>query len=803
MGTPWGDGLLLFRDGFRRDVVVALLLTILLGIAVAAGVAWATDAYFGETVTGLLGEAGEYDLIVQVREEAKGAARAEMGRVLRQLPGARVKEGLAIAGKVNFFVALPEELRTRRVLESIGTYFNGLPGYAGYTFIIEPSLTVRGVPPGAQPLLLPQIEDLPGVDFAFSHGESITAVLKDAGAASSVNNSLRQLLHRYQVVEVRLPLGYQTEDLPALSERIVNRLQAQFHPRTAVDITRGEGGDDFQAFISTLAEVRRFLEGYASQVTVRLQGWEPLRPGDEVVAQGSSSVPPVVGERVRSDHLRVRVQTIEGQTARGLVVEGDSTPYLQAGANLDQAALTAYRVVKGDEIGPQVGLIRVKNERWRILRNLEESLNMVEQLHQLAAGARGASAEVLAALDAYDRTREELRQAKEVLQQVNAGLEGPLAQIRQSDVDRLVAELNRVSNSIGSLVSQVEGVGIAPAPEGQTKAVPGQSELASILNRLNPAVQILTGFRKQIDLFVVELQGFSRLSRSTGVVRELLGQMEQAAGSTLEAMEGVDTATLRLQLSSVLEQLETLEQLDVAALRAHLEEIKAALPDLRDEEIGRSVRLIDQYIGGETLPGQSLSLLLDRDLKPAALKTAISREVKSDRVSLFALPVGSVEPDVRGTVLHLLNSVRGTIAGLVALVFTFLVLLLDHTTLISTLRRLSERRRRGATRRWWQWYPDVFWLYGPLVGAIIFTGVYLGSGGRLPLLPTWGTIPVGLGLGFLTGLLAERVSPVQDEQILAGEAVGLTYAQVMREIVIPAGRPGILQWLNRRRQQFK
>ncbi|MDI3279751.1 MAG: hypothetical protein QJR13_00055 [Bacillota bacterium] len=795
MGIPWGDGLLLFRDGFRRDVAVAVLLTILLGIAVAAGVAWATDAYFGETVTGLLGEAGEYDLIVQVREEAKGAARAEMGRVLRQLPGAKVKEGLAIAGKVNFFVALPAELRTRRVFESIGTYFNGLPGYAGYTFIIEPSLTVRGVPAGAQPLLLPQIEDLPGVDFAFRHGESITAVLKDAGATSSVNASLRRLLRRYQVVEVRLPLGYQTEDLPALSERIVNRLRDQFHPRTAVDITGGEGGDDFQAFVSTLAEVRRFLEGYASRVTVRLQGWEPLRPGDEVVAQGSSSVPPVVGERVRSDHLRVRIQAVEGQTARGLVVEGDPAPYLQSGAGLDQAALTAYRVVKGDEIGPQVGLIRVENERWRIIRNLEESLRMVEQLHGLAAEARGASEEVLAALEAYDRTREELRQAQEVLQQVNAGLEGPLAQIRQSDVDRLVAELNRVSTSIGSLISQVEGVGAAPAP--------GQSELSSVLNRLNPVVQILAGFRKQIDLFVVELQGFSRLSRSTGVVRELLGQMEQAAGSTLEAMQGVDTATLRLQLTSVLERLEALEQLDVAALKAQLEEIKAALPDLRDEEIGRSVRLIDQYIGGETLPGQSLSLLLDRDLEPAALKAAIGREVKSDRVSLFALPVGSVEPDVRGTVLHLLNSVRGTIAGLVALVFTFLVLLLDHSTVISALRRLSERRCRGANRRWWQWRPDASWLYGPLAGAAIFTGVYLGSGGRLPLLPAWGAVPVGLALGLLTSLLAERVSPVRDEQILAGEAVGLTYAQVMREIVIPAGRPGILQWLNRRRQKFK
>ena len=38
-----------FRDGLYRDYIILILVTIIVGAAVSSGVAWAVDAYFGDT----------------------------------------------------------------------------------------------------------------------------------------------------------------------------------------------------------------------------------------------------------------------------------------------------------------------------------------------------------------------------------------------------------------------------------------------------------------------------------------------------------------------------------------------------------------------------------------------------------------------------------------------------------------------------------------------------------------------------------------------------------------------------------
>ncbi|MEW6230564.1 MAG: hypothetical protein AB1700_21175, partial [Bacillota bacterium] len=108
------------REGFTRDLLVTLIATVLLGAAVAGGVARAVDTYLGRQVTGVLGDLGEYDLILHVREDARELARSEIAKVLASsFKGARMKEGPTVIGKANFFIALPEERRTRSGLEGL------------------------------------------------------------------------------------------------------------------------------------------------------------------------------------------------------------------------------------------------------------------------------------------------------------------------------------------------------------------------------------------------------------------------------------------------------------------------------------------------------------------------------------------------------------------------------------------------------------------------------------------------------------------------------------------------------------
>lgn len=80
----------LMRDGFIRDVVLVLIITVLVGSAAAATVSAAADRFFEDTVSGIVGDYGEYDVIVHVRQEACQEAARALEQTLRLgFPGDR------------------------------------------------------------------------------------------------------------------------------------------------------------------------------------------------------------------------------------------------------------------------------------------------------------------------------------------------------------------------------------------------------------------------------------------------------------------------------------------------------------------------------------------------------------------------------------------------------------------------------------------------------------------------------------------------------------------------------------------
>ena len=110
-----------FSKGFLKDVALLLLVTIIAGSGFSSAVAYAVDTYFGDTLSGLVGEYGEYQLLLHVRQEAKDAARTQLEKLLeKEFPGAKLKAGIAIAGIANFFIALPQKAITKKVFSSLG-----------------------------------------------------------------------------------------------------------------------------------------------------------------------------------------------------------------------------------------------------------------------------------------------------------------------------------------------------------------------------------------------------------------------------------------------------------------------------------------------------------------------------------------------------------------------------------------------------------------------------------------------------------------------------------------------------------
>ncbi len=93
--------------------------------------------------------------------------------------------------------------------------------------------------------------------------------------------------------------------------------------------------------------------------------------------------------------------------------------------------------------------------------------------------------------------------------------------------------------------------------------------------------------------------------------------------------------------------------------------------------------------------------------------------------------------------------------------------------------------------------------FGGSIGLIWFVLAFLASGADIPVVGVWGAAGLGLLTGCFFTATCEKFNPVNEDEIVAGEALGQPFETIMREIVIPAGRPGLMQWLNRRRLVMK
>ena len=178
----------------------------------------AADNYFGDTVNELIGDYGEFDVIIHVREEVQDAAAQELERIVAEkLPQASYKKGLTVAGQANFFLSLPPELRNRGILEGLGGIVGDLPGYSGLTYIIEPAITVNNVHPGVRSELWEKMEQIPGVDFIFRQNNNLLVLLDSVDYAAQVSD----LWKPWPAISSRgLPIGYAAQD-EALSEKVL------------------------------------------------------------------------------------------------------------------------------------------------------------------------------------------------------------------------------------------------------------------------------------------------------------------------------------------------------------------------------------------------------------------------------------------------------------------------------------------------------------------------------------------------------------------------------------------------------
>ena len=700
--------LVFFRDGFYKDLIILLIITVIVGAVFSQGIAWAIDTYFGDTLDGMIGEYGEYDVILHIREEAKEAAMRELDRIGQEsFPGYRIKESLTIAGQANFFFGFPAEHRTKEVLEAITSYFGAVPGISGYTLMVEPSVLIRGVHPAVREDLREQIEGLEGVRFAVKDGGNLVVVLSHEDRIDTVTGAVESILQQYQILELRFPMGFEVDTQEVGNQALkVLRAQGLSGDRSYTNVTSAEYGEDLDAFLKALVEMRDFLGSYASQVRISPEPSARLGVGELIILE---------------DGLIIEVTGVYGDLVEAMIVEGSPVQ------STDKIVQRGYRFLGEGERGEWIGNVEIENERYRLAYAVDESLRLLEELEELSIQASNAVDNAEAVLITFQEALMQLEVLQVQMRQLNEGIAG-------------------------------DGINSS-----------GEQFLLTIL--LNGLFQTL----------------------AQGVIN--------TGEEPLDSLQNLDLEAMRKSLSGISEQIGNVQETDVAAIIEQIGFVRDTLPNLNDAEIGQSIRLINTYLGGQVIPGERIQLLIQgKAVDEKMLEGVFQRELDNPYLHTYSTSVGMVTPDARGELFRILKEVRSIVAGMLAIIFTIIVLVLDHATIFSTLkyvRASGKPVRKGLAGLL---NPLVF--LGGALGSLILTSVYYLARSEIPFFSLPLIVLLGFGLGVLIAFMAERFSPVNSMELMAAQSLGLSNVQIMREVVIPPSRPGLLNLLNRFKQQF-
>ncbi|MCR4424737.1 MAG: hypothetical protein NUW23_00895 [Firmicutes bacterium] len=762
----------LIRDGFARDIIVALILSIMIGSGLTWGVARAANRFFGDTVSGLVGDYGEYDVAVHVRAEVRRDARRALETLLaEEFRGSRMKESLTVLSRSNFFISLGEG-RDERRLTGLVRALSDIPGYAGYTVMLEPRVTVSGLGARVAPILRERFNDIPGVVFTFREGSDIHLVCETSEATLGVEQAANDILREYQVLDVRLREG----ESPESKADVVARIRSVFSARTGqgpapelFDVTPEGGKEESEHLVATLTEIRSFLEKWTTQASIRIDSSpadnRELRVGDILAISDGSLTP---GTEVDSETALVRLVGTDGRrTGRAILIRpgtGDR-PAGEYGAYYVNDGVIGAKVGVATLVSPQVELVNSLDDTERLLGSFD---TVIREALETARGSEEALAR-------YENALTSLITLQRALESIGIGDPGSI-RVDPDAVDMLIEATGRAVAALETLEEVAAGV------------TPFTRSYDPLLHNIELWMRRLGSLHDRLATLQSAVEG-------AGEVASVLDDISRAAEGILVTLQELDAATLAESVAAMRADLEEMSSVDVDSMIEQVRAVRNSLPSLTDQEMASSIGLIDRFIGNQLVPGDRIQILIRHGGSHKAVQERALDAAGAPAATAYSLPAGVVQPGVRSEIHRLLGNVRTTIAGIVAVVFTIASLLFDHASVISGvahLRHVAGEPRPGLAG----------WVYGGAAGAATLGAISAITRASVGSMTPAYMVGIGMALGFVAASIAVRTSPVSREEVEACLACGTSSADVMREIVIPSGKPGILSLLNRSRLRF-
>lgn len=758
----------------NRDIALLVVISIVLGSLGATVVSSSADLYFKKTLASVVGEYGEYDLVVQVREEMREEAAQQLQSILSAaFAGARLKEGPTLTGKTSFFIALPDEYRSKEVYENLGKTFGSVPGGAGVGVLTEPRLTIRGVPEGARNMVIEQIMAMSGVKFAFHDGAAIGVVLTAPSEAAGVATNIKSWLDQYQLLEISFPVGGEPENPIRLGQEIAAMIKDRLQADTAQNVSVDGKSDDMTYTVSTMMELRKFLAAYATIVTISpAQGVELLK-GDMVVF---SNMQQVAGGNVDPQAVWVEITDVSNRSAvEGRIVQGNSQQLL---------GTRGYKIMN-QQASEYAGTASFRNPREALGQALESSAVLAGKLPAMTTSGHQLTASAQQSINRYDhsvanmqRLLGQLGKAADVFDEAGARL----------NTDTLSSVEQQLKQSVGAVNTA------ANAAKLISLAVPG----------VHPALMGLSDTQEQLAGLQQTIHGITEAAATAAEARSSLRALQMTGQSALAQLVVIDQKELQQQLANVDKQLADIEHIDANSIVQQSLYMSKAMPLLSDADISHSLKTLDKFIAGQVIPGERIQLLLDRRINATEATALVYEQTGQTGVSVYTTAVGIIEPNPRGEIYQLLGQIKAVLVGLSAIVMTIAFLLFDHTAVMTVIRQ--RRLRIRIQRRGWQrlLYRVMVSVtapersYGMLIGALLLTGMFSVAGGAIPYLPWFGIPLLGALFGNVAAAYTEKVNPLSPQEFMAGQALGFSFDQIMREIVLPGARPGLWQLLNSR-----
>ncbi len=769
---------------YKKQLIILFILTILLGSFLVKTGGYISDKYFSRMVSGLIGEYGEYDLLFILSIEKEDIAIEQINKVIElKYRGAVLKKGPRVVGSSNYLLKLPDEYHNQEIYSTLHKNFSDIPGMMSKTIISEPRLSVRGFRGETYSIIRPAIEEIEGVDYFYRISDGIDLVLEEAEDINSVKEGLTKVLNKYQILEIRYPLNQHSEELEPLRKEIIDLLEEESDINGVHDITRNVESDRV-SLLKSLNQMKTFLLSYATKVSIENTGQKQFSIGSELIIPG--------GEQ---EDLILEVIDFDEKTINAIIQRGeiktsdikvyyrneDGSPgiYLGAGSVNNPRQNLADTLTKLNEITPKLNVFLEQSE---LLINYSDTIaNDLAEINKGLSGLEESSVKLSTSLEEWNEKNLSL-----FLQE----LLGILDEIKASsgNLDQIQVELVKTSNTLKEVSGQIEEKLIY---------VPRNNEIYKQLNSLKEfSLKLSTALDNNYDEVNNKVSDMDTLLMSIDdwqiKINSLLNmediltdgasweEIDSIIKSVEEANDNLDTEELEKKLLSIQEILYDIKTTQLPLVLEQLKYIQGSLPDLEEKEIIESVNLIDKYLAGQVIPGDNIQLLIDGDYNSRRLNSKILNIVNNSTVSIYNMESGYLQTNPRGEVLNILRQIKAVISTIIALIFTLLIMIFDQSLFISVIRL---NRGNGL-------------IYGFVSGGLIFTLIYLIAGVNFPYLNIYVNLLIGGLTGLIIALISTMLNPVSKEEWEAGEALGFSFSEIMQEIIIPAGKPGLLYLIN-------